>query len=107
MTITQQIMTILVVVLGTMTTRFITFLIFPESKEPPQFVRYLGEILPSAVLALLVIYTFKNYQIPFSQQNWYGFIATFVVIIIHLFKRNLLLSISIGTIVYMVLIQSF
>ena len=48
MTITQQIITVAVVVLGTMTTRFLPFLIFPEGKEPPAVITYLGTVLPYA-----------------------------------------------------------
>ena len=50
MTLPQQILTIAVVVLGTMTTRFLPFLLFPEGKQPPAFIRYLGTVLPSAVI---------------------------------------------------------
>ena len=60
MTIPQQILTIVAVVLGTMTTRFLPFLFFPEGKEPPAFVRYLGAVLPSAVIGLLVVFCLKD-----------------------------------------------
>lgn len=56
MTTTQGILTIAAVVLGTMVTRFLPFLIFPEGKEPPEFIQYLGKVLPYAVIGLLVIY---------------------------------------------------
>ena len=46
MTTTQGILTIAAVVLGTMVTRFLPFLIFPEGKEPPEFILYLGKVLP-------------------------------------------------------------
>ena len=54
MTLTQQIIMIGVVVLGTMVTRFLPFLIFPQGKTPPKFVQYLGTVLPTAVIGLLV-----------------------------------------------------
>ena len=60
MTITQQIITIVAVVLGTMATRFLPFLIFPEGKNPPDVVRYLGTVLPYAVISLLVVYCLKG-----------------------------------------------
>ena len=56
MTLLQQILTVAVVVLGTMTTRFLPFLLFPEGRQPPAFIRYLGTVLPSAVIGLLVIF---------------------------------------------------
>lgn len=54
MTTTQAIITIAAVVLGTMATRFIPFIIFPEGKNPPEFVKYLGTVLPYAAIGLLV-----------------------------------------------------
>lgn len=60
MTTTQSIITILVVVLGTMFTRFLPFLVFPEGKTPPRYITYLGTVLPYAVIGLLVVYCLKN-----------------------------------------------
>ena len=55
MTVTQSVITIAAVVLGTMTTRFLPFLVFPEGREPPAFIRYLGAVLPYAVIGLLTV----------------------------------------------------
>ena len=60
MTILQQIITIAAVVLGAMVTRFLPFIVFPEGKEPPKAVRYLGGKLPYAVIGLLVVYCLKD-----------------------------------------------
>ena len=60
MTTTQAIITIAAVVLGTMATRFIPFIIFPEGKNPPEFVKYLGTVLPLAAIGLLVSYFLKE-----------------------------------------------
>lgn len=60
MTTTQAIITIAAVVLGTMATRFIPFIIFPEGKNPPEFIKYLGTVLPYAAIGLLVIYCLKE-----------------------------------------------
>ena len=60
MTTTQAIITIAAVVLGTMATRFIPFIIFPEGKNPPEFVQYLGTVLPYAAIGLLIIYCLKD-----------------------------------------------
>ena len=60
MTITQQIITVVVVVLGTMTTRFLPFIIFPGGKEPPAVITYLGKVLPCAVIGLLVVFCLKD-----------------------------------------------
>lgn len=60
MTTTQAVITIAAVVLGTMATRFIPFMIFPEGKNPPEFVQYLGTVLPYAAIGLLIIYCLKD-----------------------------------------------
>lgn len=104
MTITQQIITIAAVVLGTMTTRFLPFLIFPEGKNPPDVVRYLGTVLPYAVISLLVVYCLKD--VP--ESGTCGIpetIAIVFIIFLHKWKKNTLLSIAGGTVLYMVLVQ--
>ncbi len=60
MTISQQMITIAMVILGTVLTRFLHFLLFPAGKETPKYIRYLGRVLPSAVFGLLVIYCRRN-----------------------------------------------
>ena len=55
MTTAEQIMTIAAVILATMLTRFLPFLIFPAGKPTPSYIQYLGKVLPSAVFGLLVI----------------------------------------------------
>lgn len=106
MTTAQSIITILFVVIGTMTTRFLPFIIFPESKTPPKIVTYLGTVLPYAVIGLLVVYCLKD--AVFSQYHALPeLIAIAAVVIIHKWKKNTLLSISTGTILYMILVQKF
>ena len=59
MTLTQQILTIGAVVLGTMLTRFLPFLVFPADRPTPKFIQYLGRVLPGAVFALLIVYCLR------------------------------------------------
>ena len=104
MTTTQSIITIIAVVLGTMVTRFLPFLVFPEGKTPPVFIQYLGKVLPYAVISLLIIYCLKD--VPSS--NTHGLpevIAILFVIVLHKWKKSTLLSIAGGTILYMILVQ--
>ncbi len=104
MTLWQQVLTIAAVVLGTMTTRFLPFLLFPEGKQPPPFVRYLGTVLPAAVMGLLVIFCLKDAIFT----TWHGLpeiIAILAVGLLHRWKKNIFLSIAGGTILYMVLVQ--
>ena len=105
MTTTQAVITIAAVVLGTMVTRFLPFIIFPEGKNPPEYVKYLGTVLPYAAIGLLVVYCLKdvpgsgNYGIPEA-------IAIVFIILIHKWKKSTLLSIGSGTVLYMVLVQT-
>lgn len=104
MTTAQSIITIIIVVLGTMATRFLPFILFPESKTPPKIVSYLGTVLPYAVIGLLVVYCLKD--AVFSEYHALPeLIAIAAVIVIHKWKKNTLLSIGVGTVLYMILVQ--
>lgn len=103
MTVTQKILTIFVVVFGTMLTRFLPFILFPGSKPVPKYIRYLGEVLPSAVFGLLIIYCLKNVSILSGTHGIPEFISIAVVVALHIWKRQMLLSIAGGTLCYMLL----
>ncbi len=105
MTIAQQIITISVVVLGTMLTRFLPFLLFPAGKETPKYIRYLGKVLPAAVFGLLVVYCLKNVNPLIGNHGIPELISIILVVVLHLWKRQMLLSIAGGTICYMLLLQ--
>ena len=100
MTLTQQIITIAAVVLATMVTRFLPFLIFPSGKPTPKYIRYLGKVLPAAVFGLLIAYCLKNASIFSGSHGIPEAIAIAVVVLLHLWKRQMLLSIAGGTICY-------
>ena len=105
MTITQQIITIAMVVLGTMFTRFLPFLLFPAGRPTPHYIQYLGKVLPAAVFGLLVVYCLKNVNVFSGSYGIPEFISIGVVIALHLRKRQMLLSIVGGTVCYMLLVQ--
>ncbi len=105
MTLTQQIITISMVILATVLTRFLPFIVFPAGKETPKFIKYLGKVLPAAVFGLLVVYCLKNVSIMDGSHGIPEFIAIICVVAIHLWKRQMLLSIATGTVVYMLLVQ--
>lgn len=105
MTLTQQIITIAMVVLGTMITRFLPFLIFPDGRETPAFIQYLGKVLPSAVFGLLVIYSLKDVSLLSGSHGIPEAISILTVLLLHLWKRQMLFSIAGGTICYMALVQ--
>ena len=105
MSVTQQIITIAMVVLATMLTRFLPFIVFPSGKPTPKYVQYLGKVLPAAVFGLLVIYCLKNVDVMTGSHGLPELISIAVVIGLHLWKRNMLISIAGGTVCYMLLVQ--
>ena len=105
MTLTQQIITIAMVVLGTMITRFLPFLIFPVGKETPKYIQYVGKVLPAAVFGLLVVYCLRSVDLFSGSHGLPEAISIALVIALHLWKRQMLLSIAGGTVCYMLLVQ--
>jgi branched-subunit amino acid transport protein AzlD len=88
-----------------MITRFLPFIIFPAGKPTPKYIQYLGKVLPAAVFGLLVIYCLKNVSIFSGSHGIPELIAIAVVIGLHLWKRQMLISIAGGTVCYMLLVQ--
>ena len=105
MTTTQSIITIVAVVLGTMVTRFLPFLIFPAGKPTPNYIQYLGKVLPAAVFGMIVIYCLRNVSIFTGSHGIPELLAIAVTAGLHLWRRQILLSIAGGTICYMILVQ--
>lgn len=105
MTLPQQIITISMCILGTMATRYLPFLIFNENKKTPEFIQYLGKYLPSAVFGMLVIYCVKNIDVLHGTHGIPEALSILITGGLHLWKRNMFLSIAGGTIFYMVLLH--
>ena len=105
MTTTQSIITIVAVVLGTMVTRFLPFLIFPAGKPTPNYIQYLGKVLPAAVFGMIVIYCLRNVSVFTGSHGIPELLAIAVTAGLHLWRRQMLLSIAGGTICYMILVQ--
>lgn len=105
MTVGQSAITIAVVVLGTMLTRFLPFYVFPEGKEPPRYVLYLGKVLPYAVIGLLVVYCLKD-AVFTAFHGLPELMAMAVVAALQKWKKNMLLSMFAGTALYMLLVQT-
>lgn len=105
MTLAEQAVTIAAVVLGTMLTRFLPFLVFPSGRKTPKYVEYLGKVLPGAVFGLLVIYCLKNVSVFTGTHGLPELISILVVAGLHLWKKQMLISIAGGTICYMLLVQ--
>ena len=105
LTVTQTLITIAAIVLGTQISRWLPFIAFSGKKETPNFVQYLGRVLPPALMGLIVVYCFKNVPILTGNHGIPELIASAVVILTYEWKENLLLSVGGGTLVYMLLVQ--
>ena len=105
MTLTEEIMTIGLCAFATMLTRFLPFLVFRSDKPTPKYIRYLGKALPAAIFGMLVVYCLKNVDVTAGARGLPELIAIGLVTVLHLWKRNMLLSIAGGTVCYMLLVQ--
>lgn len=104
MTLSQQMLTVALVVIGTMVTRFLPFIIFPEGKKTPRYISYLGRVLPFAVIGLLVVYSLQDAFYTDYRGLPEGVSALFIGLL-HRWKGSMLLSIAGGTVFYMILVQ--
>lgn len=105
MTFIEQIITIGLCTLATLLTRFLPFLVFSGKGSTSPYVQYLGKALPMAVFAVLVVYSLKDTTILTGNYGIPEAIGVAATIILHVWKRNMLFSIAVGTATYMGLIQ--
>mgnify|MGYP002519350309 CR=1 FL=1 len=105
MTTPRIIITITAVVAATMLTRFLPFIIFPAGKPTPKYIVYLGRVLPPAIFGMLVIYCLKDVTILSGSHGIPELISIAIVVGLHLWRRQMLLSIFVGTVCYMLLVQ--
>ena len=94
---------IAVMAVVTMILRFLPFIVF--SKETPAYISYLGKVLPAALIGMLVIYCLKDVSVLESPHGIPELIAALSVVVLQAWKRNSLISILSGTVIYMLLVQ--
>ena len=106
MTTMQIAALVAVMAVTTFLTRALPFLLFGRGGEPPKVVLYLGRFLPPAVIAMLIVYCYRNTTFA-DPSGWAsGLIAGLAVVGLHLWKKNNMLSIVGGTVLYMILVQA-
>lgn len=105
LTTLQSLMIIIVIAVVTLFTRAIPFLIFSGQGETPKYVVYIGKVLPAAVIGMLIIYCVKNVSVLKLPYGIPEVISIITVASLHTWKRNNLISILGGTVLYMFLIQ--
>ena len=96
----------IVIISGAVTAflRFLPFWVF--GKKRPGFILYLGRVLPPAVMAMLSVYCLRGTEIFTGAHGIPEAVACIAVVILHVWKRNTLLSITAGTVIYMFMIQA-
>lgn len=99
-----MIITVAVVVLATVLTRFLPYILFPQNRPVPKYINYLGKVLAPAVFGFLVVYCFRNVKLMASPYGIPELIGLLVVIFSFLWKRSMFLSMILGTAVYMAVI---
>lgn len=106
LTTLQTLAIILAVAVGTQLTRWLPFWLFPENRQPPAAIVYLGRVLPPAMMGLLVVYCLKGVSWLSAPHGAPELMAIAAVVALHTWKRNVLLSIAGGTALYMLLVQT-
>ena len=105
MTFWQQLITIGICAGATQLTRHLPFWVFSSKRPTPKSIEYLGKALPAAVFGMLVVYCIKNVDILSGAHGIPEAIGIAVTCILHLWRRNMMLSIAGGTICYMMIIH--
>ncbi len=101
----QTLIIVLVVSIGTVVTRFLPFLVFKKANSNSSYIGYLSRVLPYSAIGLLVVYDLKDISFK-SMAHWLPeIISIALIIVLHYWKENTLLSIGAGTVLYMVLVQ--
>jgi branched-subunit amino acid transport protein AzlD len=98
---------ILIPALITFLLRLTPFVLFGGKKEISPFVKRIGEKLPYSIMAALIIYCLKGVRTGVNPENTVTIVSVIVVAVVHLWRKNTILSIFVGTVCYMVLLRVF
>lgn len=105
MTLTEHIIIVSVIAAVTLITRLFPFLLFKKGRSTPKFLQYLGESLAPALFAMLVIYCLKDVQFLSTPHGLPELCSILVIVVIHIIFRKTLVSISVGTALYLILVN--
>lgn len=105
MSFSEEVMTIGLCALATILTRAVPFLVFSGKRSTPAYVRYLGDALPAAIFAMLVVYCLKDVAWLAAPHGLPELAGVAVTAALHLWRRQFLFSIAGGTVFYMLLVQ--
>ena len=102
---TYVISMVVIAALVTAGLRFAPFLIFGKGRKTPPIITYLGKVLPFAIMGMLVVYCLKDISLRSAPFGIPEFLGCILVALLHIWKRNTLLSIGVGTVCYMLMVQ--
>lgn len=105
LTSSQVLVIVGMVTLGTQITRFLPFVAFPAERGMRPLVVYLGQVLPYAMIGFLVVYCLKGVDVRVAPHGLPEAVAIGVIAVLQVWKKNSLLSIGAGTVLYMLLVQ--
>ena len=91
--------------LGTILTRVLPFILFPENKKIPKYITYLSDVLPYTIIGMLVVYCLKDISFKVHPYALPEIISIAAITILHLWRKNTLLSIGVGSLLYIIMIQ--
>ena len=104
-TTVQALIIIALLAFGTVITRFLPFIFFPNAASAPRYVYYLGKVLPTAAISLLVVYCLRYIEFTTAPHGIPEAFSIIIVAALHIWKKNTLISIAVGTLIYMILVQ--
>lgn len=102
----ELLITALIIVFATVIIRFLPFIIIRKSIAERKYIRFLGDMMPYSMIALLVVYCLKEVNLIKYPYGIPELISIAIIIILHIIKRNVLISIGVGTVIYMILVQT-
>lgn len=105
MTTHLQVVTIGFMAVGVILTRLLPFLFFPSKERTPHFVRFLGKYLASAVFGMLIVYCLKDISLLNGNHGIPQIIGILACVLLHLWRKNMLITIAGGTFVYMLILR--
>lgn len=106
MTTMQMLATIAVAAAATILTRALPFIAFPAGRQTPAYIQYLSRVLPGAVFGLLVVYCLREVDVFTGAHGLPEALGVLVAGGTYLWKRNMLLSIALSTVLYMLIVNA-
>ena len=101
----HSVLIVAVCALVTIGLRFLPFVIFRGDRPTPPYIVYLGKVLPNAIMGMSVVFCLKNVSLTAAPHGLPEFIACALTALLHVWKRNTLISIIGGTAAYMIMVQ--